>query len=200
VSGAAGPVGRAICAALASAGWHVAGADRRGSGAALALDATDGGEVRAAVAELERVHGAVELLVTTTGDAAADEPSLAFDAIDPSTWNQALDDQLRMTVHCARAVLPGMLASGNGGQIVAVTSAAALDGGRQEAHRASADGAVIGLVKALAREYGPQGIAVNTLAPGAIAPEQVAASVAFLAREPHYFAGQVLCPSAGRIL
>jgi 3-oxoacyl-[acyl-carrier protein] reductase len=199
VTGAAGPAGRAICAALASAGWHVAGADRRGSGAALALDATDGGEVRAAVVELERVHGAVELLVTTTGDAAAGEPSLAFDAIAPDAWGQALADQLRMTVHCARAVLPGMLENGRG-QIVAVTSAAALDGGEHEAHRASADGAVIGLVKALAREYGPQGIAVNTLAPGEIAPEQVAASVAFLAREPHYFAGQVLCPSAGRIL
>lgn len=196
VSGAAGGVGRAICTALAGAGWHVAGADRRGSGAALAVDPSDGGALRAAVAELERVHGAVELLVTTH---AADADALAFDAIDPVTWRRALDEQLRMTVHCARAVLPGMLASGRG-QIVAVVSADALDGGERRSHRAAADGAVVGLTKGLAREYGPRGIAVNALAPGAIAPQQVAASVLFLAREPHYFAGQVLSPSEGRIL
>lgn len=173
VSGASSPIGGAVCAALATAGWHVA----------------------EAIDELEQVD-AVELLVTTRSE---DADALAFGAIDPATWQRALDEQLRMTVHCARAVLPGMVARGRG-QIVAVVSADALDGGERRSHRAAADGAVIGLAKALAREYGPQGIAVNALAPGAIAPRQVAESVLFLAREPHYFAGQVLSPSEGRIL
>lgn len=200
VSGAGGAVGRAVCSALAEAGWHVAGVDRRGSGAALEIDLADPALVRAGVDDLTRTHGAVELLVTTPGDAAAGDEPLAFEAIAPAVWREALEDQLHATVHCARAALPSMLASGRGGQIIAITSADALDGGDRRSHRASADGAVIGLVKALAREYGPQGIAVNTLAPGEVAPRQVAASVAFLAGESHYFAGQVLSPSAGRIL
>ncbi len=174
VSGAEGEVGRAICTALAGAGWRVA----------------------ESVEELTRLDAPVELLVTTR---AHDADALAFEAIEPGVWQGALDDQLRMTVRCARAVLPGMLANGRG-QLVAVVSADALDGGERRSHRAAADGAVIGLTKALAREYGPRGIAVNALAPGAIDPAQVAESVLFLAREPHYFAGQVLSPSEGRIL
>jgi len=211
VTGAETPCGTAVCRALAATGWTVAAGSARSAVAApaggasagridpLAFDPADADAARAAVAETTRRHGAVSLLVTIPSAPAAAAGGLhAFGEIGPELLGDALRRTLRATVHCARAALPGML--DGGGQIVAVVSAAALDGGAGQAHEAAAEAAVIGLAKGLAREYGRRGIAVNALAPGAIAPERIAASVAFLANEPHYFAGQVLCPSEGRVL
>jgi NAD(P)-dependent dehydrogenase (short-subunit alcohol dehydrogenase family) len=91
-----------------------------------------------------------------------------------------------------------MLARG-AGAIVAVTSAAALDGGDGESHDAAAQGATLGLVKALAHEFGPRGIEVNAVAAGAVDPEEIAATVVYLATEPHSMAGAVLSATAGAV-
>jgi NAD(P)-dependent dehydrogenase (short-subunit alcohol dehydrogenase family) len=94
---------------------------------------------------------------------------------------------LEGALHCARAVLPGMLAGG-GGSIVNVASV--------HGHRIIpnafpypvAKHALIGMTKALGIQYAAQNVRVNSISPGLILSERV---VEWLAREPEAARRQV---------
>ncbi len=107
------------------------------------------------------------------------------------------------------------------GNIVTISSELALSGGEEDAHYASAKGAIIGLTKSLAVEVADRGVKVNCVAPGPtdtpllasrwrsleylqtlplrrlVTPEEVAQTVLFLVEEGGYFCGQVLSPNGG---
>jgi len=200
VTGASGGSGAGVAKALRAAGWDVAGLDLRADPAAgvFAVDVTDAAAVRGAVDELLARTGRIDLLVT-----AADHRSgiTAIADLDAEAWGRTLDVHLRGTVACWRAVLPAMLQRG-GGAIVAVVPAEGI-AGEDEPARSAAASAVLGAVRALARELGPEGIVVNAVAPkagpwsstGDAAPADVGATVVHLADGEHYFAGQVLTPA-----
>jgi NAD(P)-dependent dehydrogenase (short-subunit alcohol dehydrogenase family) len=198
VTGASGAAGAAIARTLRAAGWTVSGLDLRGGDADVAAtDVTDEAAVRAAVAAVLERTGRVDLLVT----AADDRTGQAILELEPEAWQRVLDVHLRGTVHAWRAVLPGMVERGSGA-IVAVIPAEGI-AGEDEPARSAAASAVLGAVRALAREFGPAGVVVNAVAPkagawspsGDAAPEAVAETVLHLARGEHYFAGQVLSPA-----
>ena len=71
------------------------------------------------------------------------------------------------TFHCLQAAIPDMLAAG-WGRIVTISSSSAQSGAARMAHYVASKGGVIGLTKALAVEYAPNGITVNTIPPGFI--------------------------------
>ena len=71
------------------------------------------------------------------------------------------------TFHCVQAAIPDMLAAG-WGRIVTISSSSAQSGAARMAHYVASKGGVIGLTKALAVEYAPNGITVNTIPPGFI--------------------------------
>lgn len=185
VTGAESVHGRAVTETLRAAGWEVAPYD-----ATRAADASS----------------PVDALVLT-----GDEPSRTpFADLDLATWSASIDEHLRTARDASRAVLPGMIERGTG-SIIAITPSSALNGTGAH-HHAAAVGAVIGLVKALAREVGPHGIGVNAVAPGPFAgddgagtaplggtttADDLGATVRYLAEERHYFAGSVLAPNGG---
>ena len=68
------------------------------------------------------------------------------------------------TFHCLQAAVPDMLAAG-WGRIVTISSSSAQSGAARMAHYVASKGGVIGLTKALAVEYAPHGITVNTIPP-----------------------------------
>ncbi|MDO9407800.1 SDR family oxidoreductase [Patulibacter sp.] len=200
VTGAAGATGAGIAEALRGAGWHVVGLDLAAddAGDVQAVDVTDEAAVRAAVAGVLERTGRIDLLVTAVDHRTG---AAAIADLDAATWGRALDAHLRGTVSCWRAVLPSMLEHG-AGSIVAVVPAEAI-AGEDEPGRSAAASAVLGAVRALARELGPEGIVANAVAPkagpwsatGDAAPADVGATVVHLADEEHYFAGQVLTPA-----
>jgi NAD(P)-dependent dehydrogenase (short-subunit alcohol dehydrogenase family) len=71
------------------------------------------------------------------------------------------------TFHCIQSAIPDMLA-GSWGRVVTISSSSAQSGSRRMAHYVASKGAIIGLTKALAVEFAPHGITVNTIPPGFI--------------------------------
>jgi NAD(P)-dependent dehydrogenase (short-subunit alcohol dehydrogenase family) len=178
VTGAASGMGLGIARHLAAAGRRVAlldldgdaaatGADElvRGGATAMAVpvDVSDRAAVEDAVARVRAELGPIEILVTSAG---LDE-FCKFEEITVDAWQRILAVNLTGTFHCIQTVIPDMLAAG-WGRIVTISSSSAQSGTSRMAHYVASKGGVIGLTKALAVEYAPRGITVNTIPPGFI--------------------------------
>jgi NAD(P)-dependent dehydrogenase (short-subunit alcohol dehydrogenase family) len=175
VTGAASGMGLGIARRLASAGNRVALLDLDGDGAAAAaaaigggalaakVDVTDRGGVDDAMARVRAELGPVEILVTSAGF----DEFCAFTDLTVDAWDRMLAINLTGTFHCIQAAIPDMLAAG-WGRIVTISSSSAQSGAARMAHYVASKGGVFGLTKALAVEYAPKGITVNTIPPGFI--------------------------------
>jgi len=178
VTGAASGMGCAVSRALAGRGHRVAlldvdgpaaqraADDLRAAGAeALAgeVDVSDRAAVDAALDKVRTELGPVEIMVTSAGI----EAFTSFTDITADAWERMLAVNLTGTFHCLQAAVPDMVA-GRWGRVVTISSSSAQSGARQMAHYVASKGGVIALTKALALEYAPEGITVNTIPPGCI--------------------------------
>jgi 3-oxoacyl-[acyl-carrier protein] reductase len=180
VTGAGQGVGRGIAGALASAGAHVVVNDlelRRaaavaeelrangGSAEAAAFDVTDFDGVVSALSNLER---APDILVNNAGNAGAAEFSIGpFAETGPADWDRYLDVNLHGVLHCSRAVLPAMIARGEG-RIVTIISEAGRSGESGLVVYSAAKAGAAGFTRALAKEVGRHGVTANNVALGSI--------------------------------
>jgi NAD(P)-dependent dehydrogenase (short-subunit alcohol dehydrogenase family) len=168
VTGSAGGIGRATVAAFEGAGFTVHGVDRGDSFPALErLDA------------VVCAHG-------ISGRRLGDGP---VDTCTEAGWDAVLDANLKSVFLYAKQAIPALRANG-GGAIVTLSSALGLVGGDDDfathAYAASKAG-VIGLTRAMAVTYAPDGIRCNVVAPGLIATpmsERARHDPAILARLP----------------
>jgi 2-hydroxycyclohexanecarboxyl-CoA dehydrogenase len=171
-------MGQAVSRQLAARGHRVALLDVDGDGAqrgagelraggadALAgeVDVSDRAGVDAALDKVRQELGPVEIMVTSAGI----EGFVPFTDITPEAWEQMLAVNLTGTFHCVQAAVPDMVAS-HWGRIVTISSSSAQSGTRNMAHYVASKGGVISLTKALALEFAPHGITVNTVPPGCI--------------------------------
>jgi NAD(P)-dependent dehydrogenase (short-subunit alcohol dehydrogenase family) len=178
VTGAAAGMGLAVAQRLSAVGHRVvlldldaeqvtrAAEDLRSTGAqalAVATDVADRNAVDAAIAKAHDAFGPVEIMVTSAG---LDEFQ-SFTDITIEAWDRMLAVNLTGTFHCLQAAIPDMLAAGFG-RIVTISSSSAQSGASRMAHYVASKGGVVGLTKALAVEYAPHGITVNTIPPGFI--------------------------------
>ncbi|QQP87610.1 SDR family oxidoreductase [Skermanella sp. TT6] len=148
-------------AAQASAAASELGEAHRG----IACDVTD---KDACIAALDRVvgdFGRVDVLVNNAG---ITQP-LKFMDIAPGNYDAVLDVSLRGTLYMSQAAIPHMRKQ-RSGSIVCMSSVSAQRGGGifGGPHYSAAKAGVLGLAKAMARELGPDGIRVNSIAPGLI--------------------------------
>lgn len=172
VTGASSGIGLAAAAALAQAGAAVTLVARRaaeleaaaqairaagGRAEALALDITDLSATAAAVA----ARGPFDVLVNSAGLA---RHSPALDTA-PEDYDAALTLNLRAAYFLTREVARGLIAAGKPGSLVNVSSQMGLVGGPDRAVYAATKHALEGMTKAMAIEWGPHGIRVNTLCP-----------------------------------
>lgn len=80
-------------------------------------------------------------------------------------WDRTIDINLGGNFLCARAFVPAMRKQ-KSGRIISIASSIAHSGAREFADYAASKAGIIGFVKALARELGPDGITVNAICPG----------------------------------
>ncbi|WP_246851413.1 SDR family oxidoreductase [Patulibacter sp. SYSU D01012] len=171
VTGAGRGIGLAVVRALAGCGATVVAGTRTVTpelGAAtphaLALDLASAEGPGRLVAHALDVSGGVDLLVNNVGGNPA--PLGGFLATTDEDWQTVLDLNLLSTVRATRAALPSL--QQRGGAIVNVASTNARLGMGPVVAYGAAKAAVLSLGKALADEFGPAGVRVNTISPGPV--------------------------------
>src|SRR5579864_7051216 len=179
VTGAASPrgIGKATAKALAAQGARVVILDLREEDAksaaadlgeghlGLACDVTDKAAcLSAARATLEK-YGQIDGLINNAG---ITQPVRTLD-ITAENFDAIVDVNLRGTLYMSQAVIPAMKEH-DGGSIVCMSSVSAQRGGGifGGPHYSAAKAGVLGLAKAMAREFGPNHIRINSITPGLI--------------------------------
>jgi NAD(P)-dependent dehydrogenase (short-subunit alcohol dehydrogenase family) len=185
VTGGAQGIGRAYCLGLAAEGSAVVVADVQDGSAVVGEISARGGEalaVQADVSDPTAAAAMAEAAVDRFGriDALVNNAAYfkqaqrgPFTAIGVAEWDRAFAVNVRGTWLCCRAVHPQMRQQGYG-KIVNVSSNTPYKGVPGFLHYTSSKSAIIGLTRALAREVGGDGIAVNTVAPDFIPDEEMA--------------------------
>jgi len=112
--------------------------------------------------------GGLDCLVNNAGIAG---PTGKVDAIDPEAWDRCIAIDLTGQFNCVRLAVPALRASANA-SIVNVSSLAGRLGFALRTPYAAAKWGVIGLMRSLAVELGPDKIRVNALLPGIVAGER----------------------------
>src|SRR4051794_39253801 len=178
VTGGGSGIGLAISERLAADGAAVAVFDRDGDTAeataakieaaggtaiGLTVDVTDRALIDAGVADTRERLGRPTILVNNAGLQGFDP----FLSISAEKWDRILTVNLTGTFNCCQAVIPDMIEEG-WGRIVNISSSSAQGGQQLMSHYVASKAGVIGLTKALALEFGPKGITVNTIPPGFI--------------------------------
>lgn len=171
VTGAAGGIGAAIVRAFATTGARVAAVDLETEGIpecdlALAANLRD---LDAHAPLLERVRTEFGRLDVLVHAAAVLRRQANVDDVTPEDW--ALQDEvnLRATFFLDRAAARVMREQGEGGRIVNFASQGWWTGGfGGSVVYAATKGGIVSLTRGLARTYGPDGITVNCIAPGAV--------------------------------
>jgi len=146
-----------------------AAAARLGEGhLGVVADVTDKASCVAAAEEIRKRLGRIDILVNNAG---ITQPRKTLD-ISAADYDAVLDVSLRGTLHMSQAVLPVMQAQ-KSGSIVCISSVSAQRGGGilGGPHYSAAKAGVLGLARAMAREFGIDGIRVNSVTPGLIATD-----------------------------
>ena len=189
---------------------------------AIRADVSDAQQVKAMVDQAMDYFGKIDVLVNNAGIA---DMNLITD-IKEEVWDRLFDVNVKGVFNCTQAVVKGMI-SEKAGRIINISSIWGIVGASMECHYSATKGAVIAFSKALAKELGPSGITVNTVAPGAvetdmIAPlgedvfqqvreetplgtlgrvDQIAETVFFLAEKSGSFiTGQLISPNGGLVI
>mgnify|MGYP001828311171 FL=1 len=189
VTGAGQGIGEGIARCLAAAGAAVVIAARRaenGEPAAEAIrstgaralfvrcDVTDAQEVDAAVEAAVEEFGGLDVMVHNA--VSPPGPPAPIQDIDDSTIAAQIATTTTAAFHCARAAHSRLRA--RPGAFLLLTSPAGIEGSGHLPLYGAVKGAQRGLLKSLAREWGPDGIRVNALAPVAWTPALETATAA----------------------
>jgi NAD(P)-dependent dehydrogenase (short-subunit alcohol dehydrogenase family) len=132
----------------------------------FAADIRDGRQAEDLVARVIDRFGRIDGLVNNAGRTLVGP----FLEIDPADWDDILRTDLTAAFHTSRAALPSMVERGSG-TIVNIASRLGQMGVAETAAYSAAKAGLIGLTRALAREFGPRGIRVNAVAPGVTVTE-----------------------------
>lgn len=182
VTGGASGIGAAIVRAFAAQGARVGFFDiDRAEGEALksqlsglgqtarffAVDITDIAALRKGIADLRSALGPIAILIN---NAARDDRHPALD-VTPEDFDALMAVNFRHQFFASQAVIEDMRGLG-GGSIICMSSISWLAGFGGMPLYTAAKAGILGLVKSLARDFGPDDIRVNAISPGWIMTER----------------------------
>src|SRR6185437_5460880 len=181
VTGGAKGIGRHYSRALAAEGAQVMIADiadgaelaadiaaRHGENCAASIkfDVSDENAVKSAVAQTIERFGQIDVLVNNAAVYATLKPR-AFLEWDSETWDRVMAVNTRGPFLMVKHVAPHMIER-RSGKIINIASGAAYKGVPRMLPYVTSKGAMLAFTRALSRELGAYGIAVNSLSPGYI--------------------------------
>jgi len=188
-------------------------------GRGVQLDVRLESNVEAVVADVEKAHGPVSILVNNAG---ITQDNLAL-RMKETEWDAVIETNLKSVFLLCKAVVRGMVKA-RAGRIINITSVVGASGNPGQINYAAAKAGIAGMTRSLSREIGSRGVTVNCVAPGFIDtdmtralseerraallqqiplgrlgnPEDVAAAVAFLASpQAAYITGTTLHVNGG---
>ncbi|HEX7001305.1 MAG TPA: 3-oxoacyl-[acyl-carrier-protein] reductase [Trueperaceae bacterium] len=179
VTGSSRGIGRESAALLGALGYRVAVhyASSAGPAEELVAELRDAGSdaeaFQADVAEPAACQELIKAVVDRFGglDVLVNNAGITRDGLalrmKDEDWRSVIDTDLSAAFYLSRTALRHLLKSPSG-RIVNVSSVVALRGNAGQANYVAAKAGLIGLTKALAREYGSRGLTVNAVAPGFI--------------------------------
>ena len=182
-------------------------------------DVADSAQVDKMAKEVLQEFERIDILVNNAGIAKDN----LLPRLSEQDWDTVLDTNLKGAYLCTKALLRPMLKA-RWGRIINISSVVGLTGNPGQSNYAASKAGLIGLTKALAKEYGSRNITVNAIAPGFIGtdmteslskeqqeqmlstislgrlgvPGDISAATAFLASDwAGYITGQVLVVDGG---
>jgi NAD(P)-dependent dehydrogenase (short-subunit alcohol dehydrogenase family) len=181
VTGGANGIGRALCRRFAAEGARavvVADLDAEGArlvadeigGLAVPIDVSRPADLERLAAQVTQSHGAIDLFCSNAGIAVEG----GIETPD-SEWQRIWDINVMAHIHAARAVVPGMLARGQG-YLLQTASAAGLLTQIGSAPYAVTKHAALAFAEWLAIRYGDAGIRVSCLCPQGVRTRMLAAT------------------------
>ncbi|MFW0786108.1 mycofactocin-coupled SDR family oxidoreductase [Gordonia sp. CPCC 206044] len=128
---------------------------------AVEVDVRDSAAVSKALGRGVERFGRLDIVVANAGIAG----SYAVDDLTDDIWRDMIDINLTGVWNSVKASVPHLRAGGRGGSIIVISSIAGLKGLPNNAHYAAAKHGVLGIMRSLANELGPEAIRVNAVLP-----------------------------------
>ncbi|MFD1718376.1 SDR family NAD(P)-dependent oxidoreductase [Georgenia deserti] len=170
VTGGGTGIGAATAHRFVDAGWRVAVTGRRTgplqaiaerTGALmLPADAADPGQAGEAVAAVLREYGRLDATVANAGGHGFSRLTETTDA----EWSSSIRANLDTAFVTARAAMPALTETC--GALVVVSSLSGLAAAPETLGYTTTKHALLGLMRSIARDYGPRGVRANAICPG----------------------------------
>lgn len=125
-------------------------------------DVRDEMQLAGAAREAYEAFGRLDIVVANAGVFPPQRPLLE---LPPQAWHETLEINLSGAWNTVRAATPFIRAGGNGGSIILISSLLGLKATPRTAHYTASKHALVGLMRSLALELGPEWIRVNSIHP-----------------------------------
>ena len=177
ITGGGGGIGGAVARRMAAAGMTVVVADfdhgaaekvrgeiaaAGGKADALSVDVTQAREVKALVTDVKQRFGRIDVLANIAGGSFYTK---RIEELTWAEWQEVIDVNLKGTFLMCREVAP-LMQRQKSGRIINTASNYGVTGSALRTPYAAAKAGVVAFTKTLAQELAPDGILVNTIAPG----------------------------------
>ncbi len=138
----------------------------------LIFDVTNSEQVKDSIDKVVSELGRIDILVNNAAIARG-EDRVAIEDLDADLFQRVVDVKVRGTFLCTQAVVNHLYKQNQGGKIVNISSVAGKRGSANTLAYNAANFAMIGMTQSMAREFGPRGINVNCVCPGAVATSRM---------------------------
>jgi NAD(P)-dependent dehydrogenase (short-subunit alcohol dehydrogenase family) len=177
ITGGGGGIGGAVARRMAAAGITVIVADfdhgaaekirgeivaAGGNADALSVDVTQAREVKALVTDVKQRFGRIDVLANIAGGSFYTK---RIEELTWAEWQEVIDVNLKGTFLMCREIAP-LMQRQKSGRIMNTASNYGVTGSPLRTPYAAAKAGIIAFTKTLAQELAPDGILVNTIAPG----------------------------------